>query len=238
MADVETIALALDILKTAGLTDTQLKINSIGCRKCRQMYRTAVINFIGERVDKLCGDCKRRYEKNIFRVLDCKVPACREIIAQVPAVEDFLDNDCRVHFENVKALLHQLGIEFVVDRFLVRGLDYYTRTVYEIAHGALGARDAVGGGGRYDNLVEDLGGPPTGAVGFSLGSVPVILAMQKNGLTATGDKGPDAFVVTIAAGDAGERIVAEYSLPLLQSLRSAGFSAEMDLQVENRTVLG
>jgi len=229
-ADVETIALALDIFKDVGLRDVRLKVNSIGCRKCRPAYREAIKEFIGGRVDKLCGDCKRRYDRNIFRVLDCKQETCRALIADIPEIEGRLCPDCGEHFEAVKRLLEALGLAFVKDKFLVRGFDYYTRTVYEMAHSALGARDAVGGGGRYDNLVDQLGGPPTGAVGFSIGMEATLIALKNSvagGSVAGGfvaAPGSDCFVITV------DSTAKPAALACLQSLRIAGVSAQMDFE--------
>jgi len=223
-ADVETIALALDILAGAGLTGVRLKVNSIGCKDCRPRYREVIRDFIGDRVDKLCGDCKRRYERNIFRVLDCKQDTCRALIADIPEIEGFLCPECREHFEHVKALLGAAGIEHVKDKFLVRGFDYYTRTVYEMAHPALGARDAVCGGGRYDNLVEELGGPPTGAVGFSLGSEATILALRNSGAAAAAEGAMGVFVVVV------DEAVGVEAFRLLGELRRAGVDSEMHFE--------
>jgi len=221
-ADVETIALALEVLKGAGLSGMRLKINTIGCPKCRPNYREAIRHYLGEKVDKLCGDCKRRYERNIFRVLDCKVDSCKALITGIPDVEPYLDEDCRKHFADVKRLLDAVGIAYTQDKFLVRGFDYYTRTVYEIAHSALGARDAVAGGGRYDNLVEDLGGPPTGAVGFSIGAEPTLIALKNSGAAAPVAGAWDtAFIVVVDEGLSAD------ALKLVQSMRAAGIKAEM-----------
>lgn len=223
-ADVETISLALDILSGAGLSGARLKVNSIGCPNCRPRYREVIRAFIGDRIGELCGDCKRRYERNIFRVLDCKQPSCRALIGDLPEIEEYLDPECRAHFERVKELLAALGVEFVKDKYLVRGFDYYTRTVYEIAHPALGARDAVAGGGRYDNLVSDLGGPPTGAVGFSIGAEATLLALKNAGLAgeaAQADRG--ATEVTVIPVEAGMMTAA---FGILARLRAAGVSAE------------
>ena len=223
-ADVETIALALDILRGFGLSGVRLKINSLGCRKCRPRYRKAVDAFVAGRVDSLCADCKRRYERNIFRVLDCKVESCRGLIAEIPEVDGHLCGECLAHFERVRSLLGELEIEYVKDKFLVRGFDYYTRTVYEMAHPALGARDAVCGGGRYDNLVEDLGGPPTGAVGFSIGTEATILALRnaRSGEPPEGSKLQAGAVLVLV-----DESVSTAAFILLSQLRSAGVAAEM-----------
>jgi histidyl-tRNA synthetase len=230
-ADVETIALALAILRGAGLTGMRLKINSIGCPKCRPQYRATISRFLGDRIDKLCPDCKRRYERNVFRVLDCKEESCRAVISEIPGVEIYLDRECREHFAAVKYMLGELGVEYCQDKLLVRGLDYYTRTVYEIAHSSLGARDAVGGGGRYDNLVEDLGGPATGAVGFALGMEATLLAMKNSGSANASEARPlDVFVVVVGPGSAMDYRVRVEALKLLQSLRQVGLAAEMSFE--------
>jgi len=224
-ADVETIALALDIFRAAGLDDVRLKLNSIGCRNCRPSYRDVVKGFIGGRVDRLCGDCKRRYERNIFRVLDCKVDTCRALIADIPEVEEYLCEECARHFARVKDLLDALGIPYVKEKFLVRGFDYYTRTVYEMAHPALGARDAVGGGGRYDYLIEDLGGPPLGAVGFSIGMEATLLALKNSRQARAGDEGTIGCLVAVV-----DQAVAVEAFKQLAAVRAAGVSAEMDFE--------
>ena len=229
-ADVETIALALDIFKGVGLSGVTLKVNSIGCPKCRDNYRQGVRDFLGDRADKLCPDCKRRMERNVFRVLDCKVESCRELTRGVPAIDEYLCQDCRTHFERVLELLGELGIEYVKEKFLVRGLDYYTRTVYEFAHSALGARDAVGGGGRYDNLVEELGGAATGAVGFSIGSEATLLALKGSAPGASQDAPswePYAVLVLV------DESVRTGAFKVLSELRAAGIAAEMPFDVRS-----
>ncbi len=228
-ADVETIALALDIFRGVGLDGVRLRINSMGCSKCRPRYLCDLKAFIGRHVNELCADCKRRYERNPLRVLDCKVESCRAILtAGVPEIDDYLCEDCREHFERVKGLLAAIGIEYVKDKFLVRGFDYYTKTVYEISHPALGARDAVCGGGRYDNLVEDLGGPPTGAVGFSIGSEATLLALSKSGAAAVeGQSRLEAVIVLV------DPSVAKEAFRLLAGLRAARISADMPFEAKS-----
>lgn len=220
-ADVETIVLALDVLSGAGLSGMRLKVNSIGCPRCRPAYRDEMRKFIGDRVEKLCGDCKRRYERNIFRVLDCKQETCRALTADIPAIDGYLCPDCDAHSKRVNSLLVTVGVEYTKDKYLVRGFDYYTRTVYEIAHSALGARDAACGGGRYDNLVEELGGPATGAVGFSIGMEATLLAMKKSGsIVAAPDAGTGVFVVAVDESTGFE------AFRRAQELRSGGIRAE------------
>lgn len=227
-ADVETIALALEILSGAGLSGFRLKLNSVGCRKCRDAYRQAVREYLGDRIGKLCGDCKRRFERNVFRVLDCKVESCRELTRDVPAVEAHLCEECHSHFDRVRELLGVAGIEYIKDKFLVRGLDYYTKTVYEVVHPALGARDAVGGGGRYDDLVEDLGGPPTGAVGFSLGSEATLLALKNSrggDVLETSSFGAVLVLVDESVYVDGFKLAAR--------LRAAGLQAEIPFEMKS-----
>jgi len=223
-ADVETIAVALDIYESFGLDGVRLKVNSMGCPACRASYRSAVAGYLGEHLDRLCPDCKRRMERNVFRVLDCKVEGCRQIIEGVPPIDQYLCKACREHFERVLELLETLGIEYVREKFLVRGLDYYTRTVYEFAHSALGARDAVGGGGRYDNLVEELGGPPTGAVGFSIGSEATLLAFKSAGGAAEAQ----AQSIDVSFVLVDESVTAK-AMKLAAGLRDAAIAAELPL---------
>lgn len=227
-ADVETIALCLDIFNGVGLEGVEVKLNSIGCRRCRPAYRDVVKQFIGDRVAKLCPDCKRRYERNIFRVLDCKVESCRALIAGIPDVEGHLCGECGDHFDAVKSLLSQLGIRYEKDKFLVRGFDYYTRTVYEMTHSALGARNAIAGGGRYDNLVEDLGGPPTGAVGFSIGSEATLLALEKSTPAVDGPaRKSGAFIVLV------DESASTVAVALLADMRAAGVPASMPFDLKS-----
>ncbi len=229
-ADVETIALALDVFKGVGLLDVDLKLNTMGCTKCRDHYRAAISEYLAERAGGLCGDCRRRMERNVFRVFDCKVEACRGLLEGVSSIDEYLCGDCATHFDGVVRLLDELDIEYRRDNFLVRGLDYYTRTVYEFAHSALGARDAVGGGGRYDNLVEELGGPPTGAVGFSIGSEATLLAVadRSTGGSSEGE-GFQALAALVMVDESVKRV----AFRLLGELRCRGISADMPFEIKS-----
>ena len=151
------------------VTDVAAHINSLGCPACRPDFKEALSAFLADKTALLCSDCDRRRDRNPLRVLDCKVPACREAMAEAPSLHDYLCADCRTHFDTVRATLDRLGVAYRVDKRLVRGLDYYTRTTFEIQTGALGAQSAVAGGGRYDGLVQTLGGPDTPAIGFAIG---------------------------------------------------------------------
>jgi histidyl-tRNA synthetase len=169
LIDVQLIFILMTLLNRLDVTDVQAHINSLGCPECRPNYRLALAEFLVQLDDRLCADCRRRRERNSLRVLDCKVPSCREALTDAPSILDHLCNDCREDFETVQKALGRLGIDYLTDERLVRGLDYYTRTTFEIQTGALGAQSAVAGGGRYDGLVKILDGPDTPATGFAIG---------------------------------------------------------------------
>ncbi len=176
-ADAEMIDLFRSILWDMGLKDVTVLLNSLGDSVCRPRYREAIREYFKKHIDQLCGDCRERLDTNPLRILDCKVPSCGPVIALAPSVLDSLCEECARHFEAVREALSRLGIRFEVSPRLVRGLDYYTRTVFEIQVGGLGAQNAVGGGGRYDQLVKDFGGPDTPAIGFSIGMERLLLAV-------------------------------------------------------------
>lgn len=168
-ADAEIIALARRILISLGVKGVTLKINSIGCTECRKNYVAALKDYFSQYRDTLCATCNERLERNPLRILDCKSPVCSDIAANAPRIIDYLCDDCKAHFENVKANLSAQGISFEVDPFIVRGLDYYNRTVFEFVSDVLGAQSTVCGGGRYDGLIANMGGRATPALGFGLG---------------------------------------------------------------------
>ncbi len=169
LADVQLIFLLVTLFSRLQVADIKAHINSLGCPKCRPKFKVALTKFLASISDQLCSDCLRRKERNPLRVLDCKVPACREAMVKAPAIVDFLCADCQNDFDQVKNMLEKLGIAFVVDKNLVRGLDYYARTTFEIQTESLGAQNAIAGGGRYDGLVRELGGPDIPATGFAIG---------------------------------------------------------------------
>ncbi|MEJ2100445.1 MAG: histidine--tRNA ligase [Desulfobacterales bacterium] len=169
LADVQLIYLLVTLFSRLKVSDVKAHINSLGCPKCRPKFKAALSKFLTSISDQLCSDCLRRKDRNPLRVLDCKVPACREVMANAPAIVDFLCTDCENDFDQVKNMLGKLGVAFVVDKNLVRGLDYYARTTFEIQTESLGAQNAIAGGGRYDGLVEELGGPDIPATGFAIG---------------------------------------------------------------------
>jgi histidyl-tRNA synthetase len=177
-ADAEIIILAQDLLSSVGINEMNVYINSLGCKKCRPLFREALVKYLGS-VQDLCEDCLRRLEKNPLRILDCKTDSNK--FTEVPGMSDYLCDCCKDNFNLTQSLLKSAGCSYIVNEKLVRGLDYYTKTVFEIRSNAIGSQDALAAGGRYDNLVEELGGQDTPAVGFALGSERVLLAAHKTG---------------------------------------------------------
>ena len=225
LLDVETILVALDIFRGVGLQNVQLWINSIGCQDCRPAFREMLRGILSERLNQLCDDCRARIDRNVLRVYDCKNEGCRRVVETLPTMVEHLDEPCAEHYARVKAALAGAGVEFDEDPRLVRGLDYYTRTVYEIKHPSLGARDTICGGGRYDGLVELLGGPPTPCVGFGLGCEPTLLAMEAElGAPEDSSPRPDVYIICF------ERDARPECFTLVEELRRAGLSADMDYE--------
>jgi len=220
LIDVETIAAFEHILRKVGVTGHAIRINSMGCTECRGAYRDALRAFIQPNLALYCENCRRRFDRNVFRVLDCKVPADRERNEQAPAAVDSLCEACRAHFAAVQQGLKDAGLSFAVDKRIVRGLDYYTRTVYEFTSPQLGSQDALGGGGRYDGLVAQMGGPDVGAVGFSAGTERVLLAMGEEAVTRAAD------FYAVAADDASR----SDAFRAAQALRAAGLSGDLDFE--------
>ena len=225
LLDAETVALAVDIFRGVGLRDFRVLLNSIGCAECRPGLREELRRGLEARAEDLCEDCRARLERNVFRVLDCNNEDCRRVVAGLPAVAELLCPACADHYAQVKAALTATGVEFEEDPHLVRGLDYYTRTVYEVKHAGLGARDAICGGGRYDDLVELLGGPPMPCVGFAIGAEATVLAMESElGPAPETDSRPQVYVVCFA-----DELRAD-CFGLVEELRRAGLSADMDYE--------
>ena len=212
-ADVEVITLLWEYLKDINLKDVNMRVNTLGCKKCRERYSAVVKEFLEDRLDRLCGDCHDRFKRNPLRVLDCKVASCKEVVADAPAIDVVLDDECIAHFEEVQKYLKLAGVEFYVDEKLVRGLDYYTRTVFEVFHGTTGVDSSLGGGGRYDELVQELGGPSTPAVGFSAGLERIVLALKSEASRAGEGGGIDLYVASIAEASY------EYAFTLAGELR-------------------
>ena len=196
-ADAEIISLAKEIFDYLGVENISLEINSIGCPECRKNYHRALKEYFESKKASLCPTCLERLDKNPMRILDCKNPECKEISKGAPVVIDYLCDDCREHFESVKKLLDAMGIEYTVNPTIVRGLDYYTRTVFEFVSNDIGAQGTVCGGGRYDGLVEELGGNPTPACGFGLGLERLLLLMEKQGSSFPERKKCDLYIVSM-----------------------------------------
>lgn len=222
LSDAEIIMLAVDFLQSLGMKDLSLSLNSVGCPRCRPKYREALKAYFREHLGELCRDCNDRFGRSPLRILDCKIDADKPFMAGAPKITDCLCDECKDHFERVKKLLTEAGIDFVLDPRLVRGLDYYTKTAFEIKYLPLGAQSAVAGGGRYDGLIEEMGGKPTPAVGFATGLERVLLALEKQNLLPENAPAEDAFVV--ALGD----VAKEPAFCLLAKLRRAGLTASMD----------
>lgn len=222
MADAEVIALADDFLKRMKIQDVELGINSVGCRKCRPVYRKALQDFLRPHLDDLCDTCKSRFETNPIRILDCKDPHDQEIVKDAPNMLDYLCDDCQDDFNQLKENLEALGVSYTVDPRIVRGLDYYTKTAFEFVTNKIGAQGTVCGGGRYDHLVEEIGGPSMPGVGFGLGKERLLLLMDQNQDSLTDKNIPDVAISYI--GDEARK----FALNLVQKLRHEGLATIID----------
>ena len=218
--DVEVMMIARALFRRLGITSPELHINSIGCPTCRKSYNEALKNYFASKEASLCPTCRDRLQKNALRILDCKEEKCAEIAAGAPSVLDYLCADCAKHHEGVKDLLTKAGIEYSVDDRIVRGLDYYTKTVFEFVVTNIGAKSTVCGGGRYNNLVEQIGGKPCPAVGFGMGIERLILTMTNVGASFGEVPSPDLFIANIGCADD--------AFLLTQKLREEGINAECD----------
>ncbi len=227
LADSEVITLAADYFKILGIRELELHINSIGCPVCRKKYREALQQFLKPKYDELCDTCKNRYERNPMRILDCKSPICQEHSAGAPVMLDYLCEECQSAFDSLKNNLNNSGVDFTVDPGIVRGLDYYTKTAFEFVSTDIGAQGTVCGGGRYDNLIEEIGGPPLPGVGFALGIERLLLVMDSAGIEIPEPDTPDVFIAVM--GDRAK----SFGLKLMRTLRNSGLSAEMDLLGRN-----
>jgi len=219
--DAEVIMLPVFFFQALGLKEFTLEINSVGCPRCRQAYRQQLQEALKERVPKLCSDCAERYEKNPLRILDCKNEKCKELVQDVPLLTGALCAECAAHFAQVKQALDALGQEYVVNPRLVRGLDYYTKTAFEIISPALGAQSSICGGGRYDNLLATIGGPDIPGIGFALGIERVLAALEAEGISRKAPDVPDIFVATAGVPEAE-------ALKVTMQLREAGLAVDKD----------
>ncbi|MBQ9636129.1 MAG: histidine--tRNA ligase, partial [Acidaminococcaceae bacterium] len=201
-----------------------LKINTVGCPECRPAYRQKLQDYYRPHLAELCEDCRSRFDRNPMRLLDCKNEKCHRLAAGAPKLAECLDDECRQHFAAVQELLKASGVDFVVDPTLVRGLDYYTRTAFEIQYTPLGAQSAVLGGGRYDGLVEEVGGPATPGIGFAMGMERVILALESQNLLPREADGVDVFAIAPKAE------AATLAFTVTEQLREAGLCAAYDYQ--------
>lgn len=222
VADAEIIAIGYDFLTSMGVTDLTLEINSVGCPECRAKHRKALKEFLAPKYDQLCDTCKSRYEKNPMRILDCKSPIDQELVKGAPMMVDFLCDDCKNAFEDLQKNLDALEIPYIVNPKIVRGLDYYTKTAFEFVTNSLGAQGTVCGGGRYDNLVEEVGGPPIPGVGFGLGKERLLMLMEANGVEIPKPSDCDVFIATM--GEAAKL----YGQKLLFDLRRNGIKCQID----------
>jgi len=226
-ADAELITMLWRFFEACGIPSSNMRLllNSMGDENCRPAYRDKVAAYIRSHANDLCEECNRRADTNPLRAFDCKVPGCRQVMAGAPLLRDELCDACARHYSAVKEMLDTLGIPFTEDPSLVRGLDYYTRTVFEVqADAGLGSQNAIGGGGRYDRLMEEYGGPPTPGLGFALGFERTVLAMQAAGVAPDAGVHVDAFVAVAQPGAERE------AFKLVTAVRDAGLSAEMGHQ--------
>lgn len=223
LADAELISLGKSIFDTLEVKDISLEINSIGCPTCRAEYHKALKEYFSLRKDELCDTCRDRLDRNPMRILDCKSPVCSEIAKDAPVVTDYLCEECDAHFKKVQEYLKAMNIDYTINPKIVRGLDYYTKTVFEFISNSIGAQGTVAGGGRYDGLVDELGGQKTPSLGFAMGLERLMMLMDAQNAPFPDASAPDLFVV--ALGDKATLKAVE----IVKDMRAEGFTALMDL---------
>ena len=223
LADAEIICVAQSIFDRLGIKQLRLEINSIGCPTCRAEYHKALREYFGARKEELCDTCNSRLEKNPMRILDCKSPICSKIAEGAPKITDYLCDECREHFEQVQKYLDVAGVEYTVNPTIVRGLDYYTKTVFEFVTDFIGTQGTVCGGGRYDGLIEELGGKHLPSLGFAMGMERLLMLMDKKGIEIPKPSSCDLYVATM--GDKAK----EKAFSLIKSVRDCGLIAETDV---------
>lgn len=223
LADAELISLGKSIFDTLEVKDISLEINSIGCPTCRAEYHKALKEYFSSRKDELCDTCRDRLDRNPMRILDCKSPVCSDIAKDAPVVTDYLCEECDAHFKKVQEYLKAMHIDYTINPKIVRGLDYYTKTVFEFITNSIGAQSAVAAGGRYDGLVDELGGQKTPSLGFAMGLERIMLLMEAQNAPFPDANVPDLFVV--ALGDKATLKAVE----IVKDMRAEGFTALMDL---------
>lgn len=219
--DAEVIKLAYTVLKKCGLS-VKLYINSMGCPDCRKKYNEALKGYFADKLDKLCSTCRERYNKNPLRILDCKEEGCKALCKDAPKIIDYLCKDCSAHFKKLQELLTDCGVAYEINPFIVRGLDYYTKTVFEFVTTALGSQGTVCGGGRYDNLISQLGGTPTCGVGFGMGIERLLMLMEAEKVIIPERENVKLYIATM--GDAAYKKAFE----IISALRDKGVKAEVD----------
>ena len=220
--DAEIITLAMTLFQQLGVRDLSVRINSIGCPKCRPAYHELIKSYLAGHLDDLCDTCRERYERNPLRILDCKNKNCKKVIEGVPHMLDHLCEECRDHFEDTRKYLKAAGFEYEIDPMIVRGLDYYTKTVFEIVSGSIGAQGTICGGGRYDGLVEECGGPQVPGAGFGLGLERLLMVLENQEAEIPRPDVCDIFFATI-----GEE-AREKAFELILQLRRNGIVSDMD----------
>ena len=228
-ADAEVIATGARILKELGLTAVKLNINSIGCPNCRPKYHEKLKEYFAQHIDGMCEDCKARFEKNPLRLLDCKEEKCSAIAKNAPVVIEHLCDECHDHFEGLKKTLDAMGVDYAINTKIVRGLDYYTKTVFEFVYDGIGSQGTVCGGGRYDGLFEELGSNHVPAVGFGMGLVRLLLTLEAEGISLGEDSVPEIFFANI--GEAAK----VYAFTLAEKARAEGMRAQSDLMGRSLT---
>ena len=221
LIDAQLIMILMTLFSRLNVTDVKPHINSLGCEACRPRFKEALSELLYSSADSLCSNCVKRSRTNPLRVLDCKVPACRKAMLDAPSILDFLCTECKQHFDTVKDSLESLNVEYEIDKFLVRGLDYYTRTTFEIQTGSLGAQNAVAGGGRYDSLVKTLGGPEKSATGFAIGFDRLVELVTLNNSRVQSK--PEIFIAAI--GDKSKSTAFHWA----NALAIDGIKVEIDL---------
>ncbi len=222
-ADAEVISLANEIFAFLGIENLQLELNSIGCPECRKNYHNALREYFESKKEHLCPTCLERLGKNPMRILDCKSPICKEICEGAPAIIDYICDDCSAHFESVKKYLDVMNIDYVVNPRIVRGLDYYTRTVFEFVSTQIGAQGTVCGGGRYDGLVEELGGPHTPSLGFAMGTGRLLMLLEAQGIELPAPGACELYIAPM-----GENASLE-AMRIVSDLRASGVSSQTDV---------
>lgn len=220
--DVEVINIAMTVYKNLGLKNIELRINSVGCPKCRAEYNKILREYLGAKLDKLCNTCRDRYDRNPMRIIDCKSDACQAELQEVPLILDHICQECKDHFEDFKKYLEAIGLDYLIDPRIVRGLDYYTKTAFEIITDEAGKKGTICGGGRYDRLVEDCGGPSTPGVGFGMGLERTLLTLESQGIEIPKPSQTDVFIVTM-----GEEAYYE-GFKLLNELRQENLIGDID----------